>query len=63
MNIYRLVTFGEEVQLTLTTAKSSDRRTAVQELRRWAIANGHAIAESAEDLEATCVIEELIPVD
>lgn len=60
--IYRLVTFGELIQLTLVTAQSSEKTKAIKELRLWAIANGHRIAKNALDYEATCLIQELEPV-
>lgn len=59
MITYHLVTFNEEVQLTLTTAESTDKASAFQELRKWAIAHNHRIARSATDSDATCVIESL----
>ncbi len=58
-NTYRLVTTGEAATLTLTTAESSDRRTAVKDLKQWADQNGHAASRFEGDLEATCQIQEL----
>jgi len=63
MNIYRLVTIGEPHSLTLTTAESSDRRTAMRELKRWADENNWVVARHDEDEEATCQIQELVPVE
>jgi hypothetical protein len=69
MITYHLVTFGEEVQLTLTTAESTERASAIQELRKWAIAHNHRIARSANDPEATCmlqsmeIVESIIDID
>jgi hypothetical protein len=60
--IYRLVTFGEAIELTLTTAESSEKKKAIKELRLWAIANGHQIAKNAFDNDATCYIQELEPI-
>jgi hypothetical protein len=63
MITYHLVTFGEDVQLTLTTAESTERASAIQELKKWAIAHNHRIARSADDSEATCMIQTMETVE
>ena len=62
MNIYQLVTIGEEVSLVLRVAESSDKRTAMRELKQWADANHWNLKLSPDQEEADCIIEELVPV-
>ena len=62
MNIYQLVTIGEEVSLVLRVAESSDKRTAMRELKQWADANGWNLKLRPDHEEADCIIEELAPV-
>lgn len=59
MDIYRLITYGEEVQFTLTTAQSSDRKTAIRELRQWAKEYNWVIRKSEDDEDATAQIQHL----
>jgi hypothetical protein len=60
MAIYRLVTIGEEVSLTLRWAESEDSRDAIRELVEWTEANNFNLASTEEDLtnpECDCAIE------
>jgi hypothetical protein len=55
--IYRLVTFGEDVALTLTEAESDSHKFAMRKLKAWADANGYQLARSPDDTEANCVAQ------
>jgi hypothetical protein len=55
--IYRLVTFGEEVVLTLTETESDSHKFAMQKLKAWADVNGYRLARSPGDSEANCVAQ------
>ncbi len=57
--IYRLITFGEAVALTLTEAESTERKPAMRELKAWADANGYQIARNTNDTEANCIAQTL----
>jgi hypothetical protein len=61
--IYRLVTIEESYSLTLTTAASSDRRTAFRELKQWADANNWTIKTGPNHHDADCQIQSLTPIE
>lgn len=63
MDIYRLVTYGEEVQLTLFITTSSDRKTAFKEIREWAKEHHWTIRKSEDDDGATAQIQHLEPIN
>lgn len=57
---YRLVSLDDLKQLTLKSSTSSEKRAAMQELRAWADQNGYRVAKYPGDLDADCVIQELV---
>ncbi len=63
MTIYRLVTIGEPVSLTLFTAESTDKREAFREIKKWADTNNWVILSPHNSREATCQIQTLTPLN
>jgi hypothetical protein len=61
--IYRLVTVEETYSLTLTTAHSSDKRTAFRELKDWADDNNWTVKTGPDHDDADCQIQILTPID
>jgi hypothetical protein len=57
--IYQLVTFGDEVVLTLAEAESESHVFAMRKLKAWADENGYQLAKSPDDTEANCVAQTL----
>jgi hypothetical protein len=61
-NIYRLITLEYPTALVLFVAPSSKGRDAMKEMKDWADENQWVILSRTNHEDATCQIEELVPV-